>query len=66
MLACIGLVGAYFVGRAMRTVLFGVGALDLSAFASVGLILLFSVLLACYLTACRAASLNPMDALRGE
>ena len=70
LLACIGLgiglIGAYFVGRAMRTMLYGVGALDLSAFAAVGLILLLAALLACYLPARRAASVNPMDALRGE
>jgi putative ABC transport system permease protein len=69
-LACIGLgiglIGAYFVGRAMRTMLYGVGAMDLSAFAVVGLILLLSALLACYLPARRAAAVNPMDALRGE
>jgi putative ABC transport system permease protein len=40
--------------------------MDLSAFAAVGLILLLSALLACYLPARRAASVNPMDALRGE
>ena len=62
----IGLVGAYFVGRAMRTMLFGVGAMDFSAFGIVGLVLLFAALLACYLPARRAASANPMDALRGE
>jgi putative ABC transport system permease protein len=62
----IGVVGAYFVGRAMRTMLFGVGAMDLSAFATVGLVLVFAALLACYLPARRAASMNPMDALRGE
>jgi putative ABC transport system permease protein len=62
----IGLVGAYFVGRGMRTMLFGVGAMDFSAFGIVGLVLLFAALLACYLPARRAASANPMDALRGE
>jgi putative ABC transport system permease protein len=62
----IGLIGAYFIGRAMRTMLYGVGAMDLSAFATVALILLSAALLACYLPARRAASANPMDALRGE
>src|SRR6202012_3753918 len=30
-----GLVGAYFIGRAMRSMLFGVGAMDVSAFSVV-------------------------------
>jgi putative ABC transport system permease protein len=62
----IGLIGAYFVGRAMASTLYGVKALDLSAFAIVGLILLASALIACYLPARRAATVNPMEALRGE
>jgi putative ABC transport system permease protein len=69
-LACVGLgvglIGAYMVGRAMQTTLYGVHALDLSAFGAVGVILLVAALLACYLPARRAASVNPMDALRGE
>jgi hypothetical protein len=44
----LGLVGAYFVGRAMQSMLFGVKALDVLAFASVGLVLMASALLACY------------------
>jgi putative ABC transport system permease protein len=70
LLACIGLgfglVGAYFVGRAMRSTLFGVGAMDFSAFGVVGLVLLVAALLACYLPARRAASVEPMQALRME
>jgi putative ABC transport system permease protein len=70
LLACIGsvlgLVGAYFVGRAMRSMLFGVGALDFTAFAAVALVLLASALLACYLPARRAASVHPMQVLRTE
>jgi putative ABC transport system permease protein len=62
----LGLVGAYFVGRAMQSMLFGVRALDLSAFGSVGLILLGAALLACYLPARRVASIEPMRVLRTE
>ncbi len=63
---CLGLVGAYFVGRAMQSMLFGVHALDLSAFGSVGLILLAAALLACFLPARRVASIEPMRVLRTE
>jgi len=62
----LGLAGAYFVGRAMQSMLFGVKALDVSAFGSVGLILLATALLACYLPARRAASVEPMRVLRTE
>jgi putative ABC transport system permease protein len=62
----LGLVGAYFVGRAMQSMLFGVRALDVSAFGSVGLILLGAAVLACYLPARRAASIEPMRVLRTE
>ena len=63
---CLGLIGAYFVGRTMQGALFGVGAMDPSAFAAVGLILLSAAVLACYLPGRRAASLEPMQALRRE
>jgi putative ABC transport system permease protein len=62
----LGLIGAYFVGRAMQSMLFGVRALDFAAFASVALILLAAALLACYLPARRAASIEPMRVLRTE
>ncbi len=70
LLACIGsvlgLLGAYFVGRGMRSMLFGIGAMDFSAFGAVSLVLLVSALLACYLPARRAASVHPMQVLRTE
>ena len=69
-LACIGLaiglVAAFFIGRAMRTILFGVGEMDFTAFGTVGLILLLAAVIACLIPARRAASVNPMQALREE
>lgn len=62
----LGLIGSYFVGRAMQSMLFGVHALDFSAFGSVGLVLLSAALVACYLPARRAASVEPMRVLRTE
>jgi putative ABC transport system permease protein len=62
----LGLIGAYFVGRAMKSLLFGVQALDFSAFAAVGVILLASAVIACFLPARRAATVNPMQVLRTE
>ena len=62
----LGLVGAYFVGRAMQSMLFGVRALDVTAFLAVGVVLMASALLACYLPARRAASIHPMEVLRTE
>jgi putative ABC transport system permease protein len=61
-----GWVGAYFVGRAMQSMLFGVAALDVSAFCAVGLMLMIAALVACYFPARRAAAIEPMQALRTE
>ena len=70
LLACVGLgvglAGAYFVGRAMRSTLYGVGAIDPSAFCAVGAILFLAALVACYFPARRAAAVEPMKALRIE
>jgi putative ABC transport system permease protein len=62
----LGLVGAYFVGRAMQSTLYGVGTLDLSAIAAVAVVLLCASLLASWLPAHRAAAVEPMKALRSE
>ncbi len=63
---CLGLIGAYFVGRAMQSLLFGIQALDFTAFLSVAFVLLAAAILACFLPARRAASVSPMRVLRTE
>ena len=62
----LGLIGTYFVGRAMQSLLFGVKALDFTAFISVAIVLLAAAVLACFLPARRAASTSPMRVLRTE
>ncbi|MGB6691367.1 MAG: ABC transporter permease, partial [Terracidiphilus sp.] len=62
----LGLAGAYFVGRAMQSTLYDVGAIDVSAFCAVGALLLASALLASYIPARRAAAVEPVRALRIE
>jgi putative ABC transport system permease protein len=62
----VGLVGAYFVGRSMQSMLYEVGKLDVSVFASVAMLLLVAAITACFVPARRAASVEPMQALRAE
>jgi putative ABC transport system permease protein len=62
----LGLIGAYFVGRAMNSTLYGVGSLDYTAIAAVALVLLGASMLASWLPARRAAAVEPMHALRTE
>jgi putative ABC transport system permease protein len=62
----LGSAGAYFVGQAMQGMLYGVGALDPAAFTVVALTLLGAALVACLVPARRAASIDPMAALRQE
>ena len=62
----IGFGGAYLVGRAMQTTLFGVPALDYRAFAAVFVVLLVSAWVACLIPAWRAGRVEPLEALRHE
>jgi putative ABC transport system permease protein len=62
----IGLGGAYLVGRAMQSTLYGVQALDVRSFAAVSLLLLVAALLACLFPALRASRVEPLVALRYE
>jgi len=61
-----GLFGAYLLGRAMQSTLYGVSAIDFGAFSAVAAVLLVSALAACYVPARRAANVDPMVALRYE
>ena len=62
----LGLAGAALIGRIMRSTLYEVGAMDVWVLLTVGIVLLLTALLASYLPARRAASIDPMKALRTE
>jgi ABC-type antimicrobial peptide transport system permease subunit len=62
----IGLLGAAALTRLMRTLLFGVDALDPATYAAVCALLVVAALVAAYLPARRAARVDPMHALRAE
>jgi putative ABC transport system permease protein len=62
----LGLAGAYFVGRVMKTLLYQVNVMDPAAIGAVTAVLLLSALFACYIPARRATQVDPMVALREE
>jgi putative ABC transport system permease protein len=62
----LGLVGAYALGKAMQSTLFGTGAMNVPVLLTVGAVLLTSALFACYVPARRASAVDPMIALRQE
>ncbi len=62
----LGLAGAWLVGRTMKSVLYGVEAVDPIAFGGVGVLLVASALLACCIPARRAAWVDPVVALRDQ
>ncbi len=62
----LGSVGAWFVARSMRGMLPGIGATDPTAFVAVAVTLLGAALVACLVPATRAASVDPVVALRQE
>ncbi len=62
----VGLPLCYAVSRLLRTQIYGLDALDFASFLAAASITLFVVLGATLLPARKAASVNPMEALRAE
>jgi len=63
---CAGLLGGVVLGRAVASLLYGVGVRDPFTFTTVGALLLSVALAACSIPAMRAARVDPMVALREE
>lgn len=62
----LGLIGAYVVGRALHSTFYGIGKVDFPAFITVASVLLVTAMIACFLPARRAASIDPMRSLHTE
>jgi putative ABC transport system permease protein len=62
----IGLVAALGLSRVMASYVYGIKSTDLLTFSAAAFVLILAALVACYLPARRAASVNPMQALRTE
>ncbi len=62
----VGIGGAIFLTRYMSSVLFEVGTTDVLTFATVSVVMLGIALLACFVPARRAATLDPATTLREE
>jgi ABC-type antimicrobial peptide transport system permease subunit len=62
----LGSFGAYYVTRSMRRIIPGVGEADSTAYMVVTAMLLGAALVASLIPAARAASVDPMIALRRE
>jgi predicted permease len=62
----LGVVASIVAASLIRTLLFGVRSWDFATLSAVTAVLAISAILASYIPARRAASVNPMDALRTE
>jgi predicted permease len=63
--AC-GLVASFAVMRLMSSLLFNVSPLDPVTYSAVTIVVVITAYLACYLPSRRAATIDPVDALRAE
>jgi putative ABC transport system permease protein len=64
--AAIGVGGSLLLGRSLESLLFGVNPYDPSTYAGVIALLCVVTTAACYVPARRAASVEPLSALRQE
>ena len=61
-----GIAASFFIGRFLRSLLFGVSSWDLSVLTGVSATLAAATLIAAWIPARRAATIDPMEALRNE
>jgi putative ABC transport system permease protein len=61
-----GAVGAFAIGRALSSLLYGVSSIDLPAFGAALLLAIVTALAACLLPARRAAMRDPLSGLRAD
>ncbi len=62
----VGLLGSFFLNRTLESLLFGVTGYDPTTFLSVPLLLALVALAACFIPACFAARVNPVEAIRND
>ena len=62
----LGLAAAFALTRLLSGLLFGIGTVEVTTFATISLLLVVVSLLACYLPARRAMRIDPLKALRYE
>jgi ABC-type antimicrobial peptide transport system permease subunit len=62
----IGILVALLSTKALGSLLYGVGAIDLVTFLAMSALLMAVGMLASYLPARRASRVNPIESLRGE
>jgi putative ABC transport system permease protein len=62
----VGLSGALVLTRVLKSLLYQVSPADPTTFVSAAIVLMILVLLACWSPAHRAATVNPVEALRNE